>query len=244
MAVAAAAAAMAAIQAGKHVYVEKPLAHTVDEVRRLTLAARQADFAAEARLLLGRDPDISYRYRNATNGLALILTPDEAAVLAESPLVRSIAPDVVYRLDTYAGPEWIGAGVLWNGDAGFPAARGEGVVVGNIDTGINWNHPSFSDSGHNYVNPYGDGLGLCSDPEVLCNEKLVGVYDFVEDDPSTEDWVEENTKGKDNNGHGSHTAGIAAGEPVDVGISLLDGWPLLVVGAVDREPGVLGGSAR
>ena len=183
------------------------------------LAARQADFAAEVRLLLGRDPDVSYRYRNATNGLALILTPDEADVLAESPLVRSIAPDVVYRLDTYAGPEWIGAGVLWNGDAGFPAARGEGVVVGNIDTGINWNHPSFSDSGHNYVNPYGEGLGLCSDPEVLCNEKLVGVYDFVEDDPSTEDWVEENTKGEDNDGHGSHTAGISVGMPVSVTIN-------------------------
>ena len=51
------------------------------------LAARQADFAAEARLLLGRDPEVSYRYRNATNGLALILTPDEAAGLG--PVVRA-----------------------------------------------------------------------------------------------------------------------------------------------------------
>ena len=50
----------------------------------------------------------------------------------------------------------------------------------------------------------------------MCNDKLVGVYDFVEDDPSTEDVVEENTNGKDNNGHGSHVASIAAGNPVNV----------------------------
>jgi predicted dehydrogenase len=35
-------AAMRAIRLGKHVYVEKPLAHSIEEVRRLTEAARQA----------------------------------------------------------------------------------------------------------------------------------------------------------------------------------------------------------
>jgi predicted dehydrogenase len=37
-----AVAAMAAIRAGKHVYVQKPLTHTLRECRELTLAARQA----------------------------------------------------------------------------------------------------------------------------------------------------------------------------------------------------------
>jgi predicted dehydrogenase len=36
-----AVASMAAMQHGKHVYCEKPLAHTIDEVRRLMAAARQ-----------------------------------------------------------------------------------------------------------------------------------------------------------------------------------------------------------
>ena len=62
----------------------------------------------------------------ATNGLAMNLTPDEAAILAESPMVRSISEEVTYRLDTYAGPRWLGADVVWNGDAGLPAAGGEG----------------------------------------------------------------------------------------------------------------------
>ncbi|MBT8039152.1 MAG: S8 family serine peptidase [Gammaproteobacteria bacterium] len=182
------------------------------------LKERQEAFLAEAEALLGRKPEVTHSYQNATNGLAIHVTPDEAELLAESPLVRHVSPDVTYRLDTYAGPKWLGAEALWNGDVGFPASRGEGVVVGNLDTGINWDHPSFSDAGYGYINPFGDGIGLCSDPEVECNDKLVGVWDFVEDNPNTEDWVEENTKGKDNDGHGSHTAGIAVGAPVNVTI--------------------------
>ena len=37
-----AVAALAAIRAGKHVYLEKPMAHSIGEVRRLTQAAREA----------------------------------------------------------------------------------------------------------------------------------------------------------------------------------------------------------
>ena len=51
--------------------------------------------------------------------------------------------------------------------------------------------------------PMAHQLGLCSRSEVLCNDKLVGVYDFVEDDPGTVE-TEENNNGKDNSGHGSH----------------------------------------
>jgi predicted dehydrogenase len=42
-----AVAAMAAIKAGKHVYCEKPLSHTVYEARKLTEAARQAGVATQ-----------------------------------------------------------------------------------------------------------------------------------------------------------------------------------------------------
>lgn len=42
-----AVAAMAAIKAGKHVYCEKPLAHTVYEARQLTEAARKAGVATQ-----------------------------------------------------------------------------------------------------------------------------------------------------------------------------------------------------
>ncbi|MEJ8568541.1 S8 family serine peptidase [Elongatibacter sediminis] len=176
-------------------------------------------FRLEAAQLLGRTVDPVHVYRNALNGMVLDLTPAEAAELSGSPMVRSIAADTRHRLETDAGPEWMGAGSLWNGTAGFPASEGEGVVVGVIDSGINWDHPSFADpanDGHNHVNPFGDTLGLCEMEDVPCNNKLVGVYDFVEDDPGTSDVVEENTNGKDNSGHGSHVAGIAVGNRINV----------------------------
>ncbi|MEJ2401695.1 MAG: S8 family serine peptidase [Xanthomonadales bacterium] len=183
------------------------------------LEKRHAELTAELEALLGRTLEIPHRYRVATNGLALHLTPAEAERARDLPQVRSVAPDQVYRLQTYAGPQWLGADAIWEGLAGYPDARGEGVVVGVIDSGINWDHPSFSDDAEadfSFQNPYGEGLGLCSDPEVLCNQKLVGVYDFVTDDPETPDVEEEYTKGKDNDGHGSHTASIAAGRAIDV----------------------------
>jgi len=183
------------------------------------LESRHNAFRREIRNLLGRTPKETHRYRNALNGMALHLTPSEAALIAQSPMVSAVSEEQVFRLETYAGPQWLGAETLWNGDAGLPAAQGEGVIVANIDTGINLDHPSFSDSNYAYTNPYGSYLGYCSDPEVQCNNKVVGVYDFVEDNPDTEDWVEENTKGIDNNGHGSHTAGIAAGAPTDVTVN-------------------------
>jgi subtilisin family serine protease len=183
------------------------------------LKERHQALREEASRLLGRPVAAVYQYRNAINGMTLDLTEAEAEALGESPLVESIEADVRYELQSFAGPPWIGANDIWDGLAGFPEARGEDIVVGVIDSGVNWEHPSFSDSpvdGYDFVNPYGVYLGLCSDPEVECNDKLVGVYDFVEDDPSTGDVVEENTKGRDNDGHGSHVASIAVGNRVNV----------------------------
>ena len=199
------------------------------------IAARHEDFAQEARSLLGRQLPAVHRYRVATNGMAVDLTAAEAEALARSPLLESIRPEVRYRLETDAGPEWIGAGAIWDGGSGFPEAQGENIVVGVIDTGINWEHPSFDDdpalSGYVYSNPLGNLLGLCGDPEVNCNNKLIGVYDFIEDDPETEDVVEENTKGRDNNGHGSHVASIAVGNRLNVPI---DGTNVTLSGVAPR----------
>jgi len=186
------------------------------------IAARQDDFIMEAAGLLARQLDPVRRYRVAANAIAVDLTPVEAAALAASPQLKSLRPDVRYRLETDAGPEWIGAGAIWDGSAGFPDTGGEGIVVGVIDSGVNWDHPSFEDpalDGYAHSNPLGSRLGLCSDPEVSCNNKLIGVYDFVEDDPATGDVVEEYTKGRDNDGHGSHVASTTVGNRLNVSLN-------------------------
>ncbi|HMQ35033.1 MAG TPA: S8 family serine peptidase, partial [Chloroflexaceae bacterium] len=109
-------------------------------------------------------------------------------------------------------------------------SRGEGVVIGVLDTGIDPGHPSFSGQpadGHVYTNPLGRMLGVCDpgdaryDPRFGCNDKLIGAYSFA-DTAGTPD-PQGRPSPHDNHGHGSHIAGIAAGNPVpDVAIGGAD----------------------
>jgi len=182
------------------------------------IAERHEDFTREASRLLQRAITPLHQYRLATNGVTVDLSVEDAAILAKSPLVKSIGKDRIRKLETFAGPEWIGAGQIWSGASGFTASGGENIIVGVLDSGINWDSPSFDDptlDGYVHSNPLGETLGLCSLPEVLCNNKLIGVYDYITDIPSTEE-VEESTNGKDIAGHGSHVASIAVGNPVNI----------------------------
>ena len=193
------------------------------------LDERLQSFQAEATQRLGRELKPAHRYRNAVNGFATELSISEANVLRSMPRVKSVLVDEILHLETDSGPGWIGADKIHQGITGFAPSGGQGTVVGVIDSGVNWNHPSFEDPGFpgwDHVNPYGSQLGLCSDSRVRCNDKLVGVYDFVQDNSSTT-WVEENTRGKDNSGHGSHVASTAAGNPRDV---ILSGLTVQVAG--------------
>lgn len=183
------------------------------------LDGRHQALLHEASVTLSRQLRANRHYRYATNGMALHLSPDEAGALRALPMVKSVHADRVHKLHTDAGPGWMGAPFVWNGQTSQGAAQGESIVVGLIDSGINWEHPSFADvggDGYNHNNPFGQQLGLCSQGNVECNDKLIGVYDFVEDNPNTNDVVEENTDGRDNSGHGSHVAGIAVGNRLQV----------------------------
>ncbi|WP_170218641.1 S8 family serine peptidase [Marilutibacter aestuarii] len=123
----------------------------------------------------------------------------------------------------------------WGGDhpypwpmPGKPSNRGEGVVVGIIDTGLNYDSPSFASTdmySYRRKNPLGRGnyLGMCADPgdsgwTPRCNDKVIGAYDLIapiwdailEVYPNAKDFP----GGDDEGGHGSHTASTAAGNAV------------------------------
>jgi subtilisin family serine protease len=199
------------------------------------LAGTRAVFLEQAGRMLGRPVEAVLQYDLATNGMAVELTDEEADLLKTSPMVRFIEKEEPRRIDTYAAPAWVGAELVWNGDAGFTAAKGENIVIGIIDSGINWDSPSFMDpapDGYMHENPFGRQLGLCSNAEVGCNNKLIGVFDYItDDDPNTEDVVEESTNGRDVNGHGSHVASIAAGNPV---AQIISGGEVVLSGVAPR----------
>ena len=152
-----------------------------------------------------------FRYTVAYNGMALQLTGSEADEISSLAGITAVYREQQYELTTDASPDWTGATAIWDG-SGTPdssTSKGEGIIIGIIDSGINTDHPSFADiggDGYNHTNPLGSGVykGLCVATPSLCNDKLIGLWDFV-------DGFWESDGAEDNNGHGSHTAGTAAG---------------------------------
>ncbi len=151
-------------------------------------------------------------YTAAFNGMAVELSAEEARIAASLPGVENVVKDSSQSLQTDTAPRWIGADTVWDG----LSAKGEGIVIGIIDSGINPANPSFADvgdDGYDHVNPRGVFYGVCdsSDPDYapgFCSDKLIGAYDFtpaVEGNPATP---------LDASGHGSHTASTAAGNVV------------------------------
>jgi subtilisin family serine protease len=162
---------------------------------------RAAHIDAIARAL-GRNIAVTHRYAITMNGIATTLTPAEAARVAALSGIASVREQRHFVLDTYRGPIFIGADSIWNG-SGTPnglGTRGEGVVVGVIDTGSNAAHPSVADDAS-----CGFGAGApkllstvdCSttDASGVCNG------DTPEADPG--------------NGHGVHTSSTAVGNRLD-----------------------------
>ncbi len=194
-------------------------AHSVESTQYLGfLKDRRGTHLQDASALLGRPLAPAFVYDVLRNGVALALSPAEAARLRQMPGVSSVVADYKRHVTTDAGPQWIHADQVWSGAATAPApgTRGAGVVIGVVDTGVNNTHPAFSGTG--ISNPRGHFYGLCVSNASLCTNKLIGMYDFT---TGTGDL--EANDGLDHVGHGSHTASTAAGAPVDYSIPLPSG---------------------
>src|SRR4051812_9336643 len=177
------------------------------------LQRQQSAFRSTLAQSLGRTVAVPFTYRYAYNGIAAVLTADEAKAVSQLPGVVHVEKEQTLHLETDVGPTWIGASSLWDGSAtgGAGATMGEGVVVGDIDTGINHDHPSFAATGgdgYTIRNPRGTFYGACAPitGAPFCNSKLIGVYDFTGTSP------------EDDNEHGSHTASTAAGNVIPAAV--------------------------
>lgn len=194
------------------------------------LEDKQRGYESRIDQALGRRVQVSQRMQHALDAVVATLSPLEAEAIGQLPEVQLVEAYREYALDTDTSPQLIGANTVWNGismplGGGSGRARGEGVVVGIIDTGINFGSPSFAAvdpvDGYVHTNPNGAGnyLGTCAPGGVdagRCNDKLIGGYDFIcgTDAPANACGVaglREEPGFGDTNGHGSHTASTAAG---------------------------------
>ena len=185
------------------------------------LEAYQRDKVQEMRSYLNKgELNAFYHYTYVLNGVSVALSSQEALRVMRMPGVKAVYPVTLEQPLTDAGPQWVGAGGIWD-DTMAPdnlGTKGEGVLVGILDTGINFDHPSFSDQpadGFQYFWP-GSYKGVCNayDPQAaanpgytaMCNNKLVGAFSYTKETLSPEDA----------DGHGTHTASTVAGNAVEV----------------------------
>lgn len=182
---------------------------------------------------------IDYSYTLTLNGFSAKLSTKQAVELSMNKNVASIVPDELRHLTAVpstsflglAGPDGVWASLGGVGNAGA------GVVVGMLDTGVAPENPSFAgsplgttpgadpyldgSSTINYVK--GDGntfTGTCQTGVQFtaadCSTKVVGARYFVDgfgagNIGGTD--LGEYLSPRDGDGHGSHTASTAAGNP-------------------------------
>ncbi|CAN1833685.1 Subtilisin-like protease 3 [Linum perenne] len=144
-----------------------------------------------------------HSYRNVITGFAAKLTPEEAKAMELKEGFVSARVERSLSLHTTHTPKFLGLqqnlGTNWNS-----SNLGKGVIIGVIDTGIKYDHPSFRDEG--MPPPPARWKGKCDfNGKRICNNKLIGARSFVSrvDTPS-EDILD-----------GTHTAGEAAGISVE-----------------------------
>lgn len=242
----AAPARMKSARGGTRIDVRSAQAKRYVQFLEQVQASRTADLGRD----LGRPLLVRQRMQHALNAIVADLTPDEARQLESSAGVAFVEPYREDPLDTDVGPALIGAVPVWTGTVPGESGRfqGEGVVVGIIDSGINFASPSFAGvdpvDGYTHVNELGSGnyLGTCAPGGTdagRCNDKLIGGYDFVCNvvtGPGTTICTQpaiyrEEPGFGDTGSHGSHTASTAAGNRRDV---VFRGTPLRIAGVAPR----------
>ncbi|WP_298441974.1 S8 family serine peptidase [uncultured Ferrimonas sp.] len=175
--------------------------------------------------VLGRTLSFEHQYGVVLNAAVMRLSQAEAQLLATQDGVTLVDKVTTHQLHTDSGPELIGANQIWQGLGSDLPSKGEGIVVGIIDTGIDADHPSFAataSDGYEHVNPLGDGnyLGDCQTHDNICNDKLIGVVSYSElrelyPSPNADfDRTEIIETGWDMQGHGTHVASTVAGNPL------------------------------
>ncbi|UHQ55368.1 S8 family serine peptidase [Microbulbifer sp. YPW16] len=169
------------------------------------LAVEQDEFRAQARAA-GIEFTERRNFDVLFNGLSIEIDPEDLAALEALDTVSASHP--IYSVMGGQSPVPAEApegttrdNVTVTNLTGVPEAHsagitGEGVVVGVIDSGIDYNHPAFGGPG-------------------FPNDKVIGGYDFADDDADPFDDRYASVEM-----HGTHVAGIVAGkDDIMVGVA-------------------------
>lgn len=185
-----------------------------------TLRNKQAALAAEIGSL-----KILHKYAHTFNGFSARMTAKQADQLRNHPDVAGVWEDEVFVPQTANTPAFLG--LTGPGGQHTLGIKGEGVIVGVLDSGIIPEHPSYADDG-SYSDPVTElgwngaceigeeaGAGENGEDTFQCNNKLIGAKFFNAGFDPNGDRIRydlgEFRSPRDADGHGSHTSSTAAG---------------------------------
>ncbi|KAL2933002.1 Subtilisin-like protease SBT1.5 [Bienertia sinuspersici] len=162
---------------------------------------------------------ILHTYNTVFNGFSAHLTDSEANLLSKQPHILSLIPEQVRSLHTTRSPFFLGLETSTSSPSNATSLLeesdfGSDLVIGVLDTGIWPEHPSFNDRGLGPVPR--KWRGTCPH-HFPCNNKIIGAKFFREGYEATNGRMnasEEVRTVRDSDGHGTHTASIAAGRYV------------------------------
>lgn len=175
--------------------------------------------------------DILYSYTHTFNGFSTKMTAAQAETLRNHPNISGVWRDEAQQLSTSNTPAFLG---LTTGPDGLhvQGIKGEGVVIGVIDSGIWPEHPSFADDG-NYA-PIAGWTGICDSGEDVsfsCNNKVIGARYYKDSFESVyQIQPGEFISPRDADNHGSHTASTAGGNE---GVTaIFNGTPVTTISGI------------
>ncbi|KAG4124629.1 hypothetical protein ERO13_D10G052401v2 [Gossypium hirsutum] len=158
-------------------------------------------------------------YDTVFHGFSAKLSPTDALNLQTLPHILAVIPEQVRRLHTTRSPHFLGlqttdsAGLLKESDFGSD------LVIGVLDTGIWPERQSFNDRDLGPVPSKWKGQCVTTKDfgPGSCNKKLIGARFFCSGYEASNGKMNETSEfrsPRDTDGHGTHTASIAAGRYV------------------------------
>lgn len=170
--------------------------------------------------LIGAGAAVSQKvndYTVALNGFSALLTEQQVRAMRNQPGVLMVLEDQMRYPMTDSSPAFLG--LTGPASAYQTGYKGQGVVVGIIDTGIWPEHPSFADDGSYPAPPtgplpceFGNTAHNPLDVAFTCNNKLIGARQMLATYRALIGATpDEYNSARDDNGHGTHTASTAAG---------------------------------
>jgi subtilisin family serine protease len=168
---------------------------------------------------------VTSQYDISLNAVAVQLNGTSLDAIAAAPMVQQVQYNAIYHPDLSQSYKVINASGAWTA-AGGRATAGAGIKIGDIDTGIDNNHPFFDPTGFSYP----AGFPLCDAADSTTHTpnkdcKYVTAKVIVAKVFNNKASVQ-GLDAQAVQDHGSHTAGIAAGvtgkTAVVQGVSITD----------------------